>query len=606
LATKTSPIALPIDKTKNQVRPSIHRLATLSFPEPNPGPDVDRLTPSHPGKASFLIAWPPLLAEITDLAEYAQDPALVANLLLLADLLIRVGLSLRVIMRRQNSVGIALSWLTIILLIPFVGAVIYLVLGENRLGSRRAKTTVELHNAYAGWRAELREQHPAPDWDALPADARPIHRQAVRVSGMPALPGNRLDLYDDSHDALAAIVDDLDAAQHRAHFEFYIWFDGGDVDRVADALVRAAQRGVTCRVLVDAVGSKRFLRRSPRLKAMRAAGVEVVASLPAGLFRALFRRLDLRNHRKLVVIDGRVGYTGSLNMIDPAVYKQHAGVGKWIDAMVRVEGPAVEALGVTFLEDWRLETDQDLGQLGRPPRPRASESQKLKLRDTAPHRPDRHAPAVDPLHDLDRDRDQDDHDAPGSLPHVTAAPAVGAAVQVVPSGPSLNPESIHRLLIAAIYSARDSVTLTTPYFVPDEALLIALTSAAARGVDTLIILPEQNDSFLVRHASNAYLGDLLTAGVKVAKFRGGLLHTKSVTIDSHLAAFGTVNLDMRSFYLNFELTLFVYNVAFTRKLTSLQQSYLMNCNMADLGDWQNRPLRTRFLDNTARLLGPLL
>ncbi|MEO0514357.1 MAG: cardiolipin synthase [Planctomycetota bacterium] len=522
---------------------------------------------------------PALLAEIAD---YTSDPTLVANLLLLADLLIRIGLSLRVIMRRQTSVGIALSWLTIVLLIPFVGAAIYLIVGENRLGSRRAKTTVELHNAYAGWRAELREQRPTPDWDALPADARPIHRQAVRVSGMPALPGNRLDLYDDSHDALSAIVDDLDAAQHRAHLEFYIWFDGGDVDLVADALVRAAQRGVACRVLVDAVGSKTFLRRSPKLKALRAAGVEVVASLPAGLFRALFRRLDLRNHRKLVVIDGRVGYTGSLNMIDPQVFKQHAGVGKWIDAMVRVEGPAVEALGVTFLEDWRLETEQDLGQLGRPPRRKPISPQRVEIKPS----PD--AEPTPPLPDTD------------------VPPTTGAAVQVVPSGPSLNPESIHRLLIAAIYSARDSITLTTPYFVPDEALLIALTSAAARGVDTLIILPEQNDSFLVRHASNAYLGDLLSAGVKVAKFRGGLLHTKSVTIDAHLAAFGTVNLDMRSFYLNFELTLFIYDVAFARKLTSLQQSYLMNCNMADLKDWQTRPFRTRFLDNTARLLGPLL
>lgn len=540
---------------------------------------------------------PVLLAEIAD---YADEATLVANLLLLGDLLIRVGLSMRVIMRRHTSVGIALSWLTIILLIPFAGAAIYLVVGENRLGSRRAKTTVELHNAYAGWRAELREQRPAPDWDALPADARPIHRQAVRVSGIPALPGNRLDLYDDSHDALAAIVDDLDAAKDRVHLEFYIWFDGGEVDRVADALVRAAQRGVTCRVLVDAVGSKAFLRGSPKLKAMRAAGVEVVASLPAGLFRALFRRLDLRNHRKLVVIDGRVGYTGSLNMIDPAVFKQTAGVGKWIDAMVRVEGPAVEALGVTFLEDWRLETDQDLGQLGRAPRPRRSESQKLQFRETE--------------NDDDVASDGDTAPPPRSeetslhpRPHFEdSEPAVGAAVQVVPSGPSLNPESIHRLLIAAIYSARESVTLTTPYFVPDESLLIALTSAAARGVDTLIILPEQNDSFLVRHASNAYLGDLLTAGVKVAKFRGGLLHTKSVTIDSHLCAFGTVNLDMRSFYLNFELTLFIYDVAFCRQLTSLQQTYLINCNMADLSDWQNRPFRTRFLDNTARLLGPLL
>ncbi|MBB6429349.1 cardiolipin synthase [Algisphaera agarilytica] len=504
---------------------------------------------------------PLLLAEIAD---YADEATLVANLIFIADLVIRVGLSVRVVMRR-HSVGVSLSWLTLILLIPFVGAGIYLILGENRLGSRRAQATVQLHNAFAGWRSELREQRPQPDWEALPVDAQPIHRQATRVSGMPALPGNQLDLYDDSHDALEAMARDIDAAQNRVHLEFYIWADGGDVDLIADALIRAAERGVTCRILVDAVGSKTFLRRSPKLKAMRSAGVQIVASLPAGLFRAIFRRLDLRNHRKLLIVDDHIGYTGSLNMIDPNTFKQDAGVGKWIDAMVRVQGPAVEALGMTFLEDWQLETQEDLGQLGRG------------------------SGAVVPS----------DEDTTGVM-------KPGASVQAVPSGPSLNPESIHRLLIGAIYAARESITLTTPYFVPDEALLIALTSAAARGVDTLIILPKENDSFLVRHASNAYLGDLLQAGVKVAQYRDGLLHTKSVTIDSHLAAFGTVNLDMRSFYLNFELTLFIYDTNFSRKLTSLQQSYLMNCNMASLDDWKNRPLRTRLLDNTARLLGPLL
>lgn len=507
---------------------------------------------------------PPLLAELF------QNVSWAANLLLLGDWVIRIGLSGRVVMRR-TSIGVTLSWLTIILLLPFAGAGIYLVFGENRLGTRRGQSTVRLHNTYAGWRSELRDRRPTADWDALPPEAATIHRQALRTAGVPALPGNRLDLMSDSHQALAAIADDIDAAEHACHLEFYIWADGGGVDRVADALVNAAKRGVTCRVLVDAVGSKTFLRRSPKLKAMRNAGVEVVASLPAGLFRALFRRLDLRNHRKLVVIDGRLGYTGSLNMIDPAGFKQSAGVGNWIDAMVRIQGPAVEALAVVFLEDWQLETGQSLGQ------------------------PDRPTPAFPANTSGGRVDSGGGGDSGG-----------GAAIQVVPSGPSLNPENIHRLLIAAIYSARDSVTITTPYFVPDESLLIALTSAAARGVDTLIILPAHNDSALVRHASRAYLGELLTAGVKVAEFRGGLLHTKSVTIDHHLSAFGTVNLDMRSFYLNFELTLLVYDPDFTRQLTSLQQSYLMSAGMADLSAWQNRPFHVRLIDNAARLLGPLL
>ena len=504
------------------------------------------------------------------LATVADNVSWFTVLVLALDWLIRIGLSVRVVMRR-TGVGESLSWLTVILVVPFAGALIYLVVGENRLGSRRARRTRQLYNAHAGWRSALRDRAEEPQ-ELIPPAGLAIHHQALRMVETPALPGNHLELLTDSHAALRALIGDIDSATHRCHLEFYIWFDGGEVDDVAEALVRAAGRGVECRVLVDAVGSKSFLQGSGALAAMRDAGVEVVESLPAGLFRALFRRLDLRNHRKLAVIDGRVAYTGSLNMIDPAVFKHDAGVGAWIDAMVRVEGPAVEALDVVFVEDWQLETEREIPRLDRA--------------------------AVTPPRNDDEEQEENGTPQPKA--------GRGAAVQVVPSGPTLNPENIHRLLIAAIYSAQRQITLTTPYFVPDESLLIALTSAAARGVDTLIILPAQNDSVLVRHAANAYLGELLAAGVKVARFRGGLLHTKSVTVDDHLTTFGTVNLDMRSFHLNFELTLFVYDRDFTRRVTSLQQQYLMNCNMATLEEWNQRGFGQRLLDNTARLLGPLL
>lgn len=505
---------------------------------------------------------------MTLLADMAEDASWLASLVLVADWMIRIGLSVRVVMRR-TGIGVSLSWLMVILTLPFVGAVIYLIIGENRLGSRRARRAVKLHNAYAGWRSDLRDRCDI-DWDRFDRACAAVHRQAVGVSGIPALPDNALELMTDSTAVLGRIVEDIDAARERCHLEFYIWNAGGAADDVARALIRAARRGVTCRVLLDDVGSKAFLYKSGQVDELRAAGVEVVGSLPAGLFRArmLFRRLDLRNHRKLVVIDGRIGYTGSLNLIDPAHFKAAAGVGPWVDAMVRLRGPAVEALAVTFLEDWQLETGQDLTQEER--------RQEDDRSDVA------------------------NGDAPPGRTHKTAA------VQVVPSGPTLNPENIHRLLIASIYSAQQQITLTTPYFVPDESLLIALTSAAARGVDTLIIMPAKNDSALVRHASNAYLGELLAAGVKVARYTGGLLHTKSVTVDQNLSAFGTVNLDMRSFHLNFELTLLIYDHDFTRRLTSLQQSYVMSSNMARLDEWQKRPFHTRLIDNTARLLGPLL
>lgn len=461
---------------------------------------------------------------------------------------------------RRSPVGVSLSWLIIILLLPFVGVGIYLIVGENRLGSRRARDSIALDNAYAGWRSDLLDRAPH-SWEDWPPGSEAVHRQALRASGLPGLPGNRLELINDTQDALQRLITDIDQAKDRCHLEFYIWQLGGRIDELCNALLRAAKRGVHCRCLADAVGSKAFLTNHAEIKALRDAGVEIVAALPASLLRAVFQRIDLRNHRKLAVIDGTIAYTGSLNLIDPRYFKQDAGVGEWIDAMVRIQGPAVEPMAMTFLRDWQLETGQDLKQIDRR-RPEAGIDY--------PHQPE------------------------------------DARVQLVPSGPRLRADSIHRLLIAAIYAAQKSIVVTTPYFVPDEALLIALTSAAARGVDTLIIMPKRNDSFLVRHASNAYLGELLAAGVKVACFDGGLLHTKSVTIDDHLSTFGTVNLDMRSFYLNFELTLFVYDKAFTRELRTLQQTYLVNSNMANLEAWKNQPFGRRLVDNIARLLGPLL
>ena len=510
------------------------------------------------------------------LATVTEQATWITVTLFLLDALIRVGLSLRVVMSRRG-VGESLAWLAVVLVLPFVGAAIYVVLGENRLGRARMRRASEIYPAYRGFFDSLNDR-PDVDWDALPPMCRAIDQQAYRVAGIPTLPGNRLDVLGDAQSALRRIIDDLDAAERSCHLEFYIWFTGGTADEVAHALMRAVDRGVECRVLLDAVGSKDFLK-SDLCGQMRTWGVEVVECLPANLIRAVFRRIDLRNHRKIIVVDGRVGYTGSLNMIDPRYFKKHAGVGPWVDAMVRVEGEAVKPLAATFVEDWELETHRDL----------------LRLREEA----DAYARV-----DLTPTR---------SNPADTAGLAGGyadgdprSAVQVVPSGPHLSAQSIHHLLLTAIYSARQRLILTTPYFVPDESLVIAITSAAARGVDTTIILPERVDSRLVRYASHAYYEDLLEAGVKIARYDAGLLHTKSVTVDDHLTIFGTVNLDMRSFYLNFEMSLLVYDDSFNRRVRDLQVGYLQESTMLDVEAWRERPWRHRLIENLTRLLSPLL
>lgn len=474
------------------------------------------------------------------------------------DLLVRIGLCLRVIMRRI-AVGTSLAWLTIIIIFPFGGGVLYVLLGEKHLGKRRARRAAQLRPEYQQWLQSLCGRAKV-DWPENEPAVQALSRLAQTTVDIPALQGNKLQLIGNWNDALQSIIKDIDGAQSTCHLEFYIWNPGGMADEVAAALIRARRRGVICRVLLDAVGSKDFFR-SPFPHQLREAGVEVQSALPSGLVRMWFVRLDLRLHRKIVLIDGEVAYTGSLNLVDPRYFKQDSGVGQWVDAMVRVEGPAVEALAVTFVSDWELETGE------------GPEKIQAHVDSRAVHEVEERG---------------------------------AATVQVIPSGPEFRPDAIYKILNTTIYSAQRELVLTSPYFVPDEALLTALTSAANRGVAVTLIVPKHVDSRLVRFASQAHQGDLLAAGVRIFLFDGGLLHTKSVTVDGQTSLFGSLNLDPRSIWLNFEITLGVFNPAFTQELRALQQSYLDDAEELTKEVWQNRSFTLRLAENVARLMGPLL
>lgn len=226
--------------------------------------------------------------------------------------------------------------------------------------------------------------------------------------------------------------------------------------------------------------------------------------------------------------------------------------------MIRIHGPAVEALAVTFLEDWELETGDTFEQL------RVS----------------------------------------GDVHKI--GPAGSSTVHVIPSGPMYRPLSIQEILLWVIYGARDELILTTPYYVPDEALHAALIAAARRGVEVTLIVPSAEDSHFVRYASQAYRGDLVAAGVHVLEHQKGLLHTKSVTVDRQVSLFGSLNLDPRSMFLNFEITLAIYDPTFTQRLCELQLSYAQHCRPLDLAAWRSRSWLRQLAQNVARLLGPLL
>jgi cardiolipin synthase len=478
----------------------------------------------------------------------------IANVLFLADWALRLGLTVRIIMRRL-PVGVSLAWLLVILALPYGGVVLYLVLGEYRLGHRRARRAAAYRDACG--------PPPQGPFDAAQCDPALLGSEGAGLAhlagsalGAAVLPGNCLELLKNADEAFPVLIADIDRAQQSCHLEFYIWSPGGRADDVGRALLRAVQRGVQCRVLVDAIGSKAFLK-SDLARDLRQAGVQVVAGLPSGLLRLLFVRPDLRLHRKIAVIDGEVGYTGSLNVADPLLFKRDAGVGQWVDALARVRGPAVDVLAETFREDWALEAGETL--------------------------------------------------KPGQ-PSDTVPPGHGgkAYIQVLPTGPAARVRAIEQVVLMALYAARREVVLTTPYFVPSESLLFALLAAAARGVEVTLIVPARVDSRLVHFASRAFQADLLTFGVRVALYKGGLLHTKSITVDGELSLFGSLNLDPRSLRLDFEITLAVYDSNFTADLRRLQQHYLDGSALLDVATCRARSVWERLAEDSARLVGPLL
>lgn len=468
---------------------------------------------------------------------------------------IQVALAFRVLMQRR-PVGETLAWMVVIMVFWIIGPAIYLLLGELKLGQRRARRFENLYQPIRGWLRQLQERF-ADDPLQLTGKSEQISHLGQQTFGLPTLPGNHIELIDTWQAVFHRLEADIDSARSTCHLEFYIWAIGGEVDRIVEALVRARARGVVCRILVDAMGSRKFLKSDSAQK-LRESGVEIQDALTGGILRLPFVRFDIRLHRKIVVIDGRVGYTGSLNMVDPRYFKKDSGVGQWIDAMVRIEGPAVEPLAITFLADWYIESNTAL----------------VELQQSGDAHP---------------------------------LPKMGeAAGQVLPSGPAYIRGAIEQILIMAVYAAREELVLTTPYFVPSEILLMALASAAQRGVKVILVVPAKVDSLLVRHASQASKGDLLNAGVRIANFHGGLLHTKSVTVDGEISLFGSVNLDPRSLRLNFEISLAVYDRQFTTRLRALQQKYIDQSNLMDLAAWQRRPLRQRVGENVARLWSPLL
>lgn len=477
--------------------------------------------------------------------------------ILLTNWLIIYLITIKILMKRR-IISSTILWLLVIHMIPFLGIIIYFLLNDlklDKLRNKRSKNiyknTIQLLSNVKNKNLEHYQLNNSTVADSL------FKFCENRQKGITGVKNNSIQLISNTKNIIKKLIQDINMSKKNIEIIFYIWFPGGIADKVAISLINASKRGVHCRIILDAAGSTVFFRSS-WVNKMCHAGIEIVKALKINLLYIFIRRMDLRQHKKIIIIDNYIAYTGSMNLIDPSSFKKNIGIGEWIDLMVRIKGPVVIILGTIFSCDWAIET----GKYILPIIP------KNKIYNFKKHD--------------------------------------NQYIQVIASGPCCPENIIHQALLTAIYSAKKKLIITTPYFVPSENLLDAICTASYRGVEVILILPMYNDSLFVSWASRAFFDELLESGVKIYQFYGGLLHTKSLLIDDQLSMIGTLNLDIRSLSINFELTLFIDSTDFSNKLLCIQNEYIASSKLLDPNIWFNRNWKTKIFEKIFYFFSPLL
>lgn len=465
--------------------------------------------------------------------------------------LLVISTTLRMLLREDISAPARLAWFSVIVALPFVGLAAYLLMGEVWF----PRTLREYHDRA---RAMLKAAQPDIYNDQTPALIPPPYDKSFKysktINGFPPVNGTHLELLPDAAEVHRRMIADIDAATSSVNVIFYIWLPDTTGTEIAQALIRAAKRGVICRAAADNLGSRKLLR-TQIWQNMKLAGVQVQAAMP---FRAIFRvwltaRFDLRNHRKITVIDGKIAWVGSKNAADPA-FLPKAKYGPWIDIMLRAQGPLVHQVQALFIEDWLLGDTSDVSAF--------------------------------------------DFNA--------AAQEGGCITQFRGTGPLQRRHSVSQAFCTLFELAEQEINITTPYFVPNTSVIQALQAAALRGVKVTLNLPAKNDSWIVKAASQGNYLALLEAGARIMEHGPGLLHSKIVTVDGVLTMLGSSNLDMRSFDLNFENDLLIYGIAETSMIRQRQLEYLAQSHEITMDDLNARSMLLRLRDNLVATLGPIL
>ena len=477
-----------------------------------------------------------------DLRSAAQIVLVVADLAVLA----------RVVLRPHREPASRLAWVIVVIALPLVGVVAYLILGETRISGPRREHGRNIDAALT---------RPEGDPACLDQLGKGPHQApfalARTINCLDPTCGNSAHLAADSNVAIDEIVADIDAAKRHVHICTYIWLADHNGLKVKDACVRAAERGVGVRILADALGSH-LLIRSPHWAEMREKGCRMRAALPVGnpLWTLIRGRVDLRNHRKLIVLDNRIAWCGSQNLADPE-FRIKPRYAPWVDIMTRWEGPVAQHNQFLFVSDWIGEGGDDISDLLDEGPPSAS----------------------------------------------TNAPILA---QVIGTGPTSSFDAMPACFAELIHSAREELVVTTPYFVPDEQLLFALTSAARRGVKSVLMIPKRCDSRVVAATAESYFEDLIKAGVELYEYRCGLLHAKTMLVDRRIGLIGSANLDRRSFELNFENNVLFADPSFAAVIGGRQAQYLADCDPITAEDVARFTIGRRLWQNLLATMSPVL
>ncbi len=486
----------------------------------------------------------------------------VGTLLGAGALIVVIDLAIRlvalVVIPRDRLPTAAMAWLLAVFFIPVIGVVLFLAIGNPKLPDKRRAKQREMDAVTVRESAGLPAPSPAEHW---PVWLKPVVTLGHSLTGMPLVGGNSANLIDGYEESLAAMAAEIDAATTYVHVEFYIFSLDETTAPLFDALESAARRGVTVRVLLDHWASSHCAGYQETLARLEIMGVEWQLMLPVQPLKGRYQRLDLRNHRKLLVVDGRLAYVGSQNLIDRSYNKKkNLKLGlKWQELMCRLEGPIACSVDLVFATDWLTESGEDF--------------------DSAPK-------------DLRCD---------------PPAAAVGDVdCQVVPSGPGFPVENNLQIFLALLYSARERVIITSPYFVPDDSMMRGLMAATARGVHVELFVSEVGDQGLVWHAQRSYYGALLRAGVRIYCYPAPfILHAKHFSVDDEVALIGSSNMDMRSFGLNSEISVMAHSRSFVAQMRAVESDYRSLSRELTLEQWEQEPLVRTTLDGLARLSSSL-